>query len=103
MSRDWFTFSFDVPASLVLGFPSESPSEGSGLVFVVGRHMRPGDQSSAPLCRFGKEPREGAPAKVISSMLMVCEAPEHPEGFAELSASLSDGGKTYSALTGSAV
>ena len=102
MSRDWFTFSFDVPASLVLGFPSESPSEGSGLVFVVGRHMRPGDQSAAPLCRFGREPREGAPAKVISSMLMICEAPEHPEGFAELSASLSDGGKTYSALTGSA-
>ena len=75
MSRDWFTFSFDVPASLVLGFPSESPSEGSGLVFVVGRHMRPGDQSAAPLCRFGREPREGAPAKVISSMLMICEAP----------------------------
>ena len=90
-------FAFDVAAAVVTGFPNESPSEGGGLVFVLGSNLRPGNARVAPLCQFGSAPPEGAPAVVVSSALMLCEAPERPEGLATLSASVTDGGATWSA------
>ena len=91
-------FSFDAPAGVVSGFPGESPSDGGGLVFVMGANLRPGDGHVAPLCRFGDGPVEGAPGVVVSSALMLCEAPERDVGIASLAASVSDGGVTYSYL-----
>ena len=66
-------------------------------MFVLGSNLRPGNARVAPLCQFGSAPPEGAPAVVVSSALMLCEAPERPEGLATLSASVTDGGATWSA------
>ena len=96
--RAQLEFSFDAPAGVVSGFPGESPSDGGGLVFVMGANLRPGDGHVAPLCRFGDGPLEGAPGVVVSSALMLCEAPERDVGIASLAASVSDGGVTYSYL-----
>ena len=95
--RNDVEFAFDVAAAVATGFPNESPSEGGGLVFVLGSNLRPGNARVAPLCQFGSAPPEGAPAVVVSSALMLCEAPERPEGLATLSASVTDGGATWSA------
>jgi hypothetical protein len=97
--RTSLSFAFDAAASIVAAFPGESPSEGGGLVFVTGSHLRPGnDGETPPLCQFGSVPFDGAPAIAVSSALLLCEAPARVEGLVALAASVNDGGVTYSAL-----
>jgi hypothetical protein len=100
--RASLSFSFDAAASVAAATPSESPSDGGGIVFVMGSHLRPGDGHTAPLCQFGDVPYEGAPAMAVSSALLLCEAPERAEGLVALAASVSDAGATYSALAAGA-
>ena len=95
--RAQLEFSFDAPAGVVSGFPGESPSDGGGLVFVMGANLRPGDGPSRRCADSATVPR-GRPGVVVSSALMLCEAPERDVGIASLAASVSDGGVTYSYL-----
>ena len=78
--------------------PRREPSDGGGLVFVMGANLRPATATSRRCARFGDGPLEGAPGVVVSSALMLCEAPERDVGIASLAASVSDGGVTYSYL-----
>ena len=78
-------FLYQVPAVTIAAFPHTGDPGGGALVRVLGRDLlsfQPGNL----LCNFGSS--SPVSTEHLSSVMAICEAPDHPEGMISLEASV---------------
>ena len=85
-------FEYQAAARVFALSPPTGPAGGSTVVVVSGENL-----ASAPgtLCGFGDA--DVSRAEVISSVMIKCESPAHPEGVVAVEASMGDEGQTFTA------
>ena len=86
-------FEYQVPAEVVAVHPPLGSTEGSTVVTVQGVNLVSANTAKT-ICSFGDA--EFTTAFEVSSVMIICESPAHPEGSVAVEVSVSDQGQQFS-------